>query len=40
MGGYDHFDYVVGPRNSQWINTNPIEKTWQQMELAYRRGAA
>ena len=41
-GVYYHFDYVGGPRNYKWINTNQIEKTWQQMDLAYRawrRGA-
>ncbi len=39
-GIYYHFDYVGGPRNYKWINTNQIEKTWQQMDLGYRRGAA
>ncbi|UIJ47199.1 glycosyl hydrolase 115 family protein [Sphingomonas cannabina] len=38
-GVYYHFDYVGAPRNYKWINTNQIEKTWQQMDLAYRRGA-
>ncbi|MBE7220318.1 MAG: glycosyl hydrolase 115 family protein, partial [Caulobacteraceae bacterium] len=38
-GVYYHFDYVGGPRNYKWINTNQVEKTWQQMDLAYRRGA-
>ncbi|TCM20554.1 glycosyl hydrolase family 115 (putative glucuronidase) [Novosphingobium sp. PhB165] len=38
-GIYYHFDYVGGPRNYKWINTNQIEKTWQQMDLAYQRGA-
>jgi hypothetical protein len=37
-GIYYHFDYVGGPRNYKWINTNQIEKTWQQMDLAYQRG--
>ena len=37
-GIYYHFDYVGGPRNYKWINTNPIEKTWQQMDLAYESG--
>jgi hypothetical protein len=36
---YYHFDYVGGPRNYKWINTNQIEKTWQQMDLAWQRGA-
>ena len=38
-GSYYHFDYVGGPRNYKWINTNQIEKTWQQMDLAYASGA-
>ncbi|SEN69199.1 Glycosyl hydrolase family 115 [Sphingomonas gellani] len=38
-GVYYHFDYVGGPRNYKWINTNQIEKVWQQMDLAYSRGA-
>ena len=39
-GIYYHFDYVGVPRNYKWLNTNQIEKIWQQMDLAYRRGAA
>lgn len=38
-GVYYHFDYVGGPRNYKWLNTNQIEKTWQQMDLAYASGA-
>lgn len=38
-GVYYHFDYVGVPRNYKWVNTNQIEKIWQQMDLAYRRGA-
>lgn len=38
-GVYYHFDYVGGPRSYKWVNTNQIEKTWQQMDLSYRRGA-
>jgi hypothetical protein len=38
-GVYYHFDYVGAPRNYKWINTNQIEKIWQQMDLAYQRGA-
>ncbi|RYG15635.1 MAG: glycosyl hydrolase, partial [Chitinophagaceae bacterium] len=34
-GVYYHFDYVGGPRNYKWINTNPIPKIWEQMNLAY-----
>jgi hypothetical protein len=39
FGVYYHFDYVGGPRNYKWINTNDIGKVWQQMDLAYARGA-
>ncbi|QAY79794.1 hypothetical protein ETR14_08390 [Sphingosinicella sp. BN140058] len=38
-GVYYHFDYVGGPRNYKWINTNQVGKIWQQMDLAYARGA-
>ena len=38
-GIYYHFDYVGGPRNYKWINTNPIQKIWQQMNLAYTYNA-
>jgi hypothetical protein len=38
-GVYYHFDYVGGPRNYKWLNTIQIEKTWQQMDLAWMRGA-
>ena len=38
-GIYYHFDYVGGPRNYKWINTNQIERTWEQMHLAYEYGA-
>ena len=36
---YYHFDYVGGPRNYKWINTNPIARVWEQMHLAYEYGA-
>ena len=39
FGVYYHFDYVGGPRNYKWINTNPIAHVWEQMHLAYRAGA-
>jgi len=42
VGGYGiyyHFDYVGGPRNYKWLNTNPISKTWEQMHLAYEYNA-
>lgn len=35
-GIYYHFDYVGGPRNYKWINTNQIERIWEQMDLAYQ----
>lgn len=38
-GVYYHFDYVGGPRNYKWLNTNQIAKVWQQMDLAYQSGA-
>jgi hypothetical protein len=38
-GVYYHFDYVGGPRNYKWIDTNPIPKVWEQMNLAWRYGA-
>lgn len=34
-GIYYHFDYVGGPRNYKWLNTNQIERVWEQMHLAY-----
>jgi len=38
-GVYYHFDYVGGPRNYKWIDTNPIPKIWEQMNLAHQYGA-
>ncbi len=38
-GIYYHFDYVGGPRNYKWLNTNQIERVWEQMHLAYQFGA-
>jgi hypothetical protein len=38
-GVYYHFDYVGGPRNYKWLNTVPIAKVWEQMNLAYQYGA-
>jgi hypothetical protein len=37
-GVYYHFDYVGGPRNYKWLNTNPIPRVWEQMHLAYQHG--
>lgn len=38
-GVYYHFDYVGGPRSYRWINTVPLAKIWEQMNLAYQFGA-
>jgi hypothetical protein len=38
-GVYYHFDYVGGPRNYKWLNTNPIAKVWEQMNLALQYDA-
>ena len=37
-GVYYHFDYVGDPRSYKWLNTNPIARVWEQMNLAYRKG--
>ena len=37
-GIYYHFDYVGGPRNYKWLNTNQISRVWEQMHLAYSYG--
>jgi hypothetical protein len=37
-GIYYHFDYVGGPRNYKWLNTNNIARVWEQMHLAYEHG--
>ncbi|HTE47120.1 MAG TPA: glycosyl hydrolase 115 family protein, partial [Gemmatimonadaceae bacterium] len=39
FGIYYHFDYVGGPRNYKWLNTNPIARVWEQMHLSYSYGA-
>ncbi len=38
-GIYYHFDYVGGPRSYKWLNTNPIPKIQEQMNLALAYGA-
>ncbi|KAG2412534.1 hypothetical protein HFD88_010091 [Aspergillus terreus] len=38
-GVYYHFDYVGDPRDYKWINTISLQKTWEQMHLAYERDA-
>lgn len=37
-GLYYHFDYVGGPRNYKWINTNQVSRTWEQMNLVWEHG--
>jgi len=37
-GIYYHFDYVGGPRNYKWLNTNNIARVWEQMHLAHEYG--
>jgi hypothetical protein len=38
-GIYYHFDYVGGPRNYKWLNTNNISRVWEQMHLAWEYNA-
>ncbi|RXG12017.1 glycosyl hydrolase family 67 [Leeuwenhoekiella aestuarii] len=38
-GIYYHFDYVGGPRNYKWLNTNQISRVYEQMSLAYAYNA-
>ena len=38
-GIYYHFDYVGGPRSYKWLDTIPITKVWEQMNLAYHYDA-
>ncbi len=38
-GVYYHFDYVGGPRNYKWLNTVPLTKIWEQMNLAWQHEA-
>jgi hypothetical protein len=38
-GIYYHVDYVGGPRNYKWLNSSPIPKIWEQMNLAHDYGA-
>ncbi|TVY39952.1 hypothetical protein LOCC1_G004442, partial [Lachnellula occidentalis] len=38
-GVYYHFDYVGDPRDYKWINTIQLQKTLEQMQLAYARQA-
>ncbi len=38
-GIYYHFDYVGGPRNYKWVNTNPLPRIWEQMHMAWEYNA-
>ncbi len=38
-GLYYHFDYVGGPRNYKWINTNQLPRIWEQLHLTKAYGA-
>jgi hypothetical protein len=38
-GIYFHMDMHGGPFSYQWLNSNPLPKIWEQMNLAYRHGA-
>ncbi len=38
-GIYYHFDYVGGPRNYKWVNTNPLPRIREQMNLAWQYNA-
>lgn len=38
-GVYYHFDYVGDPRDYKWINTIQLEKTAEQLHMAYARQA-
>lgn len=38
-GVYYHFDYVGDVRSYKWVNTVQLEKTAEQMQLAYAHGA-
>jgi len=37
-GMYYHFDYVGGPRNYKWLNTNYLPRIWDQMTMSYQNG--
>ncbi|KAJ0365689.1 hypothetical protein COL154_004269 [Colletotrichum chrysophilum] len=38
-GVYYHVNYVGRPKIYEWINTIQLVKTWEQMHLAYEKGA-
>lgn len=37
-GMYYHFDYHGGPRSYEWINSTQLERTWEQLTMAYEYG--
>lgn len=37
-GIYYHFDYVGAPVSYRWLNVTQIERTWEQMRLAWESG--
>ncbi|WP_442678270.1 glycosyl hydrolase 115 family protein [Sphingomonas sp. ASY06-1R] len=39
FGVYFHMDMHGGPFSYQWINSNPLPKIWEQMNLAHEYGA-
>ncbi|WP_454885066.1 glycosyl hydrolase 115 family protein [Sphingomonas oryzagri] len=39
FGIYFHMDMHGGPFSYQWINSNPLPKIWEQMNLAHQYGA-
>jgi hypothetical protein len=38
-GIYYHMDMNGGPFSYKWLNSNPLPKVWEQMNLAYQYGA-
>jgi len=39
FGIYYHMDMNGGPFSYKWLNSNPLPKVWEQMNLAYQYGA-
>jgi len=39
FGIYYHMDMHGGPYSYQWLNSNPLPKIWEQMNLAHQYGA-
>jgi hypothetical protein len=37
-GIYYHFDYVGGPRDYKWVDTNLLPNIWEQLQLAHENG--